>query len=106
MTLPEMKTLLQSVTGFADKVTYYEWPIGEAPALPFVCYFNPSDTAFAADNINFYSQPRFAVELYTKDRDLATEALFEAKFRENDIYYTKETEFITDERCWMTVFSI
>ena len=106
MTLAEMKTLLESVSGFDDKVTYYEWPINEAPALPFVCYFNPNDTAFAADNINYYSVPRFAVELYCKNRDLTTEALFEAKFRENGIYFTKETEYLNDERCWVTVFTI
>lgn len=106
MTLAEMKTLLEGVNGFADKVTYYEWPINEAPALPFVCYFNPSDTAFAADNTNYYSTPRFVVELYTKNRDLTTEALFEAKFREKHIYFTKETEYLPDERCWLAVFSI
>lgn len=106
ITIAEMDTLLKSVNGFANKVAYYEWPINEAPALPFVCYFSPSETAFAADNTNYYSTPRFAVELYSKTRDLTTEALFEAKFKENKIYFTKEAEYLTDERCWVTVFSI
>lgn len=106
MTIAQMKTLLKSVTGFAKKVTYYEWPIGEAPALPFVCFFSPNETEFAADNINYYSRPKFSVELYTKTRDLATEALFEAAFRNAGLYYTKDTEYIDDERCWMTVFSL
>jgi len=106
MTIPQMKTLLESVNGFDKKVVYYEWPINEAPALPFVCFFSASETAFAADNINYYSVPRFAVELYTKTRDLTTEALFESKFRENDIYFTKGTEYLNDERCWVTVYTI
>ena len=106
MTIPQMKTLRESVNGFGEKVAYYEWPIGEAPALPFVCFFSASETAFAADNINFYSVPRFAVELYTKTRDLTTEALFEAAFRNNDLYFTKGTEYLDDERCWVTVFTI
>ena len=106
MTIAEMKTLLTSVNGFANKVTYYEWPINEAPALPFVCFFSPNETDFAADNINYYSVPRFSVELYTKKRDLTTEALFEAKFRTNNLYFTKATEYLNDERCWLTVYTI
>ena len=106
MKITDMKTLLESVNGFADKVVYYEWPLNEAPALPYVCYFSPQDTAFAADNTNYYSQPRYAVELYTKVRDLDTEALFEAAFRTAGLYFTKETEYLDDERCQMTVFTI
>jgi len=106
ITIQAMKTLLESVNGFDKKVTYYEWPINESPPLPFICYFSPNETAFAADNINYYSTPRFAVELYSKTRDLTTEALFEAKFKENHLYYTKEAEYLDDERCWVTVFSI
>jgi len=106
MTIAEMKTLLEAVNGFSKKVTYYEWPINEAPALPFVCFMSNTETAFAADNINYYSRPRFAVELYTKNRDLDTEALFESAFRTHDLYYTKESEYLPDDRCWVTVFSI
>jgi len=101
-----MKTLLESVNSFADKVTYYEWPINEAPALPFVCYFSPQDYTFPADNVVYYQRPRFRVELYTKDRDPATEALFEDAFTKAGLYYTKETEYLDDERCQVTVFSL
>lgn len=106
ITISEMKTLLEGVTGFADKVTYYEWPINEAPALPFVCYFSNTESEFAADNINYFAVPQFAVELYSKNRDLTTEALFEAAFKAKDLYYRKEAEYLPDERCWVTVFSI
>lgn len=106
MTSEQMRALLEGVNGFADKVTYWEWPIGEAPSLPFVCFFSNEDTEFAADNINYYARPRFAVELYCKYRDRATEALFEAAFKENNLYYTKEAEYLADERCWVTVYTI
>lgn len=106
MTLEEMKTLLEGVNGFSKKVTYYEWPINEAPALPFVCYFSQQEYTFAADNVAYYSRPRYTVELYTKLRDPATEALFEAAFTTAGIYYTKETEYLDDEHCQVTVFSI
>lgn len=101
-----MKTLLESVQGFGDKVTYYEWPIDEAPPLPFVCFYSDRDEVFAADNVVYFAQPRFRVELYTKYRDPETEALFEAAFRQAGLYYTKETGFLADELCQMTVFVI
>lgn len=106
MTIDEMYTLLRSVEGFAEKVVYYEWELNEAPALPFVCFFSPSDYTFAADNTAYYSRPRFNVKLYTKDRDLETEALFEEAFKTAGLYFTKETEYLDDERCQMTVFSL
>lgn len=106
MTSEQMRALLEGVNGFADKVTYWEWPIGESPSLPFVCFFSNEDTEFAADNINYYARQRFAVELYSKYRDRATEALFEAAFKENNLYYTKEAEYLADERCWVTVYTI
>ena len=106
MTLTEMKTLLESVTGFSDKVTYYEWPINDAPALPFVCFFSQAEYTFPADNVAYYIRPRYSVELYTKQRDLVTEALFETAFTNAGLYYTKETEYLDDERCQVTVFSL
>lgn len=106
ITISEMKTLLEGVNGFANKVVYYEWPIGEAPSLPFVCYFSNTEDEFAADNINYFAVPNFAVELYSETRDFATEALFETAFKAKDLYYSKDAEYLPDERCWVTVFSI
>ena len=106
MTINQVKDILEGVRGFADKVTYYQWPIGEAPDLPYVCFFEQEAYTFSADNVAYYSRPRISVELYTKNRDLATEALFEQAFTEAGIYYTKETEYLDDERCQITVFQL
>lgn len=106
MTINEVKTILEGVAGFANKVAYYQWPIGEAPNLPYVCFFEQQAYTFPADNVAYYSRPRISVELYTKNRDLATEALFEQAFTLAGIYYTKETEFLEDERCQITVFQL
>ena len=106
MTINEVKTILEGVAGFANKVTYYQWPIGEAPDLPYVCFFEQQAYTFPADNVAYYSRPRISVELYTKNRDLATEALFEQAFTVAGIYYTKETEFLEDERCQITAFQL
>lgn len=106
MTLEQVWAMLKSVTGFANKVAYYQWPIGEAPDLPYVCFFEKKAYTFPADNVTYYSRPRISVELYTKNRDPATEALFEQAFTVAGIYYTKETEYLDDERCQITVFQL
>ena len=106
MTIKQMREILEGVPGFENKVTYYQWPINEAPSLPYVCFFEQQAYTFPADNVAYYSRPRISVELYTKDRDLATEALFEQAFTAAGLYYTKETEYLDDERCQFTVFQL
>jgi len=106
MSIEQMRAILEGVQGFAEKVTYWEWPIGESPALPFVCFFTNEDAEFAADNVTYYARPRFSVELYSKYRDPSLEALFEEAFRANDLFYSKEAVYLTDERCWETVYTI
>lgn len=101
-----MKDLLERVNGFTGKVTWFQWPINEAPALPFVCYFTTSDDNFAADNINYYKRPVYAVELYNKTRDFVLEGLFEQAFADAGLYFSKEAEYLEDENCWVTVFTI
>lgn len=106
ISIEKMFALLRSITGFADKVTYYEWPLNEAPALPFICFFSEQDANFGADNINYFHTPRFSVELYTKARDLDAEAALEAAFTSAGLFYTKESAYLNDERCQMTVYTI
>ncbi len=106
MSIEQMRAILEGVQGFAEKVTYWEWPIGESPALPFVCFFTNEDAEFAADNVTYYARQRFSVELYSKYRDPSLEALFEEAFRANDLFYSKEAVYLTDERCWETVYTI
>lgn len=106
MTINEMREILEGVPGFENKVTYYQWPINEAPDLPYVCFFEQQAYTFPADNVAYYSRPRISVELYTKNRDLATEELFEQAFTAAGLYYTKETEYLDDERCQFTVFQL
>lgn len=98
--------MLKSVTGFENKVAHYQWPINEAPALPFVCFFEQQAYTFPADNVAYYIRPHYSVELYTKNRDPQIEALFEAAFTAAGIYFTKETEYLDDENCQVTVFQI
>ena len=71
-----------------------------------MCIFTNEDAEYAAENVTYYARPRFSVELYSKYRDPSLEALFVDAFRANDLFYTKEAGYLTDERCWETVYTI
>lgn len=104
MTLQELNTALSAV--LPGKVVYNAWPVGEAPALPFICYFSTGSDNFAADNIVFNSSRPVRIELYTKQKDLATEAALEAKLAHEGIYWTRDESFIDDEKVFLTVYEV
>ena len=105
MTTQELKTILESITGFSNKVAYFVWE-SNVPALPYICFFTPSSNSFSADNITYHQSKNFRIELYTKRKDEATEKLVEDKLTYYDIYFTKESDYLEDEKCWMTLYEI
>lgn len=106
MTLEEVRTLLEGIYGYTGKVTYYAWPVGEAPELPFLCYVEKRAENFAADNIVYSSGKEIDIELYTEQRSPGEEALVEAALTARDIYWEKELEYLDDEKCWMITYTI
>lgn len=106
MTIAQVYTMLTSITGFSDKVVYWAWPENKAPKLPFICYHTPDDNNFGADNAVFYAAKHFIIELYTKFKDETSEGLIEAKLTANDIYYTKQSSYLDDEKCYFTTYEI
>lgn len=106
MTIAEVGNMLKSITGFTNKVAYYSFRESENIKLPIICYFTPNNRPFGADGKTYYSSNVFKIELYTKLKDETTEGLVEAKLNDNNIYYSKESTFLQDEDCWMTIYSI
>lgn len=106
MTLTELKQTLTAITGFADKVTYYAWPEGTAPALPFICFFETGADNFAADGIVFCSSPSVSIELYTKLKDEVTEGAVEAALTAADLYFTKQEQYLGDEKCYLVLYTV
>lgn len=96
--------ILNGIQGYTGKVAYYAWPENEAPALPFIVYIFPSEAGMGADNVNYLPTTSVQVELYTKLKDPAQEALVEAALAANEIYYQKDSTYLDDEQAWMTVY--
>ena len=106
MTLAELNTALQTITGFQNKVAYRAFPVGKAPKLPFICYLATSTDNFDADNKVYHVLQGVDIELYTKDKSVATEELVEAKLADLNLVWNKYEEWLTSEECYEIVYSI
>lgn len=106
MTLTELYTALSGITGFEHKVVYRAWPVGEAPALPFICYLVEGSDNFGADNIVYKAINRVRIELYSENKDTTSESAIEALLDSLSIYWEKDETYIDDERCYEIIYSI
>ena len=101
MTLEDLMTIL---TATKLPVTYEAFPIGYAPALPFICYRVTDSDNFGADNGVYYPISNVDVELYTETKDPATEELVETALA--GFYWEKSESYIPDERMYQITYSI
>lgn len=106
MTLAQIVTMLKSISGFADKVVYRAWQNGKAPPLPFICYLETGSDNFAADGYAYARIKRVDIELYTENKDPATEALIENALDLAGIYWESTETYIDDEKMYEKVYEI
>lgn len=86
--------------------TYWSWPEGEAPAMPYLVYFEEGTNNFGADNKVFHFARRIYVELLTEKKDPAAEANVEALLDGLDIFWTKEETHLDDEDAFEVIYSM
>ena len=106
MTLKGLNTALNSIPGFDKKVAYRAFPVGKAPKLPYICYLDTETSNFVADNKVYTVIQSIDIELYSKDKDFASEALIEAKLALNNIVWEKYEEYLEDEQMYEVVYTI
>lgn len=106
MTLTEIYTILTGITGYSTKVTYYAWPEGQAPALPFICYVETGSSNFAADGKVYHSNRKVDIELYSKQKSLTDESLVETALNTAGIYWEKSEQYLTDEQCHEVIYTV
>lgn len=104
MTLAELNTTLSAA--LPGRIVYNAWPVGEAPPLPYVCYYSTGSDNFAADNVVYDSNRPVRIELYTRSKDLTTEAAVEAALTGAGIYWTRDESYIDDEKVFLTIYEV
>lgn len=77
---------------------YRTWEEGQAPPLPYCVYYAGRADNFAADGLVWFTAQRYTVELYTEDKDPATEAALEAALTAAGIFWTRDEAYIDSER--------
>ena len=76
------------------------------PTPPYIVYLFSYSSNFGADNKVHKEIPNYQVELYTKTKDPAAEALIEGLFDDNDIYWEKTETYIESEDLYQVLYEI
>ena len=76
------------------------------PTPPYIVYLFSYSSNFGADNKVHSQADNYQVELYTKTKDPAAEALIEDLFDEHDIYWEKSETYIEGEGLFQVIYEI
>lgn len=108
MTLTELKTALESVNNgaFTGRVAYRAFPIGAAPDLPFICFMETESSNFFADAQVYKKVQGVDIELYTENKDVASEEGIEEMLNENLILWDKSEMYIDSQNMLQVVYDI
>lgn len=97
----ELLNLLKS-TGLP--VSYHHFDT--RPTLPYIVYLSTNPNNFGADDTVYISSDEFNIELYTKKKDLTSEAKVETALNNAGIYWDKEEIYIESQGVFQITYSI
>ena len=92
-------------TGIAHKDAD-RWTPDKPPAPPYILYFPTGTANFAADNVVYMPITNYDIELYSNERDPASEALIEAALTNAGIFYDKVYDWIQSEELHRVIYSV
>ena len=99
--LEKLKSVLDS-TGIP--VAYREFPEGNAPDLPFICYYCDETNNMYADNSVYYRIDDVTVELYTKNKDINAEGKVEQAL--SSFCWSTNEDYIDSEKCYQIMYEM
>lgn len=103
MTYKEINDLMAAI---GLPYTYYSFPIGEVPDLPYFVFFYPESDNFGADNQVYQEITAVSIELYSKRKDFSSEKRIEDVLNANKIYWEKSSAFLTSEDMHETIYEM
>ncbi len=101
MKCSEIKEILET-TGLP--VAYRAFEEHKAPPLPYICFLETSSENFFADGLVFVEIKSIQVELYTKQKDEATED--KVKEALSSFTWQKTETYIESEKCYQILFEL
>ena len=85
---------------------YYSFPEEQAPALPYLVFYYPDYDDLGADNINYQTIANLNIELYTSNKDFATESSVETALANAGLYFQKSETYIESEQMYEVLYQI
>ena len=98
----QIKEMIESI---GLPFTYYSFPIGEAPNLPYIIFYYPNNDDFSADNINYVPIVDLNIELYTEEKNFELEEQVESVLKQNGFFYDKSETYIQQERMFQVLYT-
>ena len=103
MTYTDIATMLTSI---GLPYAYRFFPEKQVPSLPYIVFYYPNNDDFSADNENYVPIVSLNIELYTKNKDFATEEAVEAVLKENGFFYAKTEAYLPTERMYEVLYEM
>ena len=104
--MDELFKVLDSITGFKDKVAYRMFPKGSAPALPFIVYYSQGTNNQFGDDKTYHVIEDINVCLYTRTKDTTSESAVETALNNGGYPWNKSEAYIDSEECYEITYEI
>lgn len=101
MTYKEVATMISTIN---VPYAYYQFPEGTEQACPFICFFFDRSNDMAADDTNYQQIRTLNIELYTDNKDFATEKTVEDTLNTNGLVYAREESYLDSEKMYMVTY--
>ena len=102
MTLDSLYDILKVVYPTA----YWSFPVGEAPPMPFITFFEEASDNFGADNIVYHHSKTVNVELLTRTKDPTAEQAVETALTNAGIFWEKVSTHLDDEDAYECIYTM
>lgn len=102
----ELMQVLTAIPGFSKKVAYHAFPADKAVPLPVILYEVARSNNFGADDCVYYPVNHYEVQLYTANKEPATEAALETALQSAGIFWEKTETYLPEERCYQIIYEI
>lgn len=87
-------------------VTYFSWPEKEAPQLPYLLWYFPGSDNFAADDKVYKRIETLNIELYTQNKDFATEQAVEGVLEAHHMVWDRTESYIESEHMYQVLYQM
>lgn len=98
------KDVLKELKKVNIPVAYNHFAESDRVKLPFMVYFFPSASNFAADGSVYYKKDVLHIELYTEKKNIELEEKVESILEENGLFYKKTEIWISEEKMYEILY--